>query len=493
MSSIRSTVRSTIRSAIRASGSVPPASATGGTITYAGGYTIHTFNSSGTLTVVDPGQVEYLVVGGGGGGGNQASGVAGGGGGAGGVVSGSAYLLAGAYDLVIGAGGAGGPANSATPPLALNGSASVIPTVASALGGGGAGCYLTQLDALFGGSGGGGTWNGLGGAGLPGQGYVGGLGVNVAGNPGGGGGGAGGAGVAAASGCTGGVGVQSSITGTPTYYGGGGGGAKSGAGGSGGGGAYGAAGGVAGTANTGGGGGATAGTNPGGSGGSGVVIVRYPTLTGVPYTPPASVDPITLIASNLKGAATSDPINTLLADCMVVAVSWYSGTAPVLSDSQGNTWYKLTQRLAGTNQFTATWICFPGVNVSATHTVTVTLGGSSYPSIGVLAFNNVLANGIDLNTGAITSGATTLASGSLTPTMSKSLIISVAGLYSVTATPTYPSGFTGLFQANNPGVALALGMAYKISTDRSANNPSWTWTPSVPAVVSQVVLKPRIA
>ena len=56
-------------------------SATGGTITTDGNYTVHTFTSSGTFTVTSgSGNVEYLVVGGGGGGG---TGSAGGGGGAG--------------------------------------------------------------------------------------------------------------------------------------------------------------------------------------------------------------------------------------------------------------------------------------------------------------------------------------------------------------------------------------------------------------------------
>ena len=48
----------------------PPAfSATGGTITYSGGYTIHTFTTNGTFTPSASGNVEVLVVGGGGGGG----------------------------------------------------------------------------------------------------------------------------------------------------------------------------------------------------------------------------------------------------------------------------------------------------------------------------------------------------------------------------------------------------------------------------------------
>ena len=65
------------------SGGPPPNTATGGTITRSGAFTIHVFNSSGTFTPVSPSTltVEYLVVAGGGGGSS------GGGGGAGGYRS----------------------------------------------------------------------------------------------------------------------------------------------------------------------------------------------------------------------------------------------------------------------------------------------------------------------------------------------------------------------------------------------------------------------
>lgn len=53
---------------------------TGGTVTTADGYRIHTFTSTGTFTCTKAGEVEYLVVAGGGGGG----GAYGAGGGAGG-------------------------------------------------------------------------------------------------------------------------------------------------------------------------------------------------------------------------------------------------------------------------------------------------------------------------------------------------------------------------------------------------------------------------
>lgn len=286
---------------------------TGGTITTAGGYRIHTFNSSGTFTVptgLTLSNVEYLVIAGGGGGDSNRGA---GGGGAGGyrcsVVGESSgggssaesrlTLTASAYTVTIGAGGVGRPYGGS--PDSTNGSNSVFNTITSTGGGwGNSNNRAAPHNGNSGGCGGGAgsavNTGGTGGAGTSGQGYAGGStsGDALAGDQEAGGGG-GGAGAVGGSTSTrtqagaGGSGVSSSITGTAVTRGGGGGGGKNGAssgagaGGSGGGGAGCAGSGTqaglfatAGTANTGGGGGA-GGANAanGANGGSGVVIVRY--------------------------------------------------------------------------------------------------------------------------------------------------------------------------------------------------------------------------
>ena len=74
-------------------------SATGGTITTDGEYKVHTFNSSGTFTVLTVGTdndtVEYLVIAGGGGGGigDTVNSHAAGGGGAGGYRTGTGHTV----------------------------------------------------------------------------------------------------------------------------------------------------------------------------------------------------------------------------------------------------------------------------------------------------------------------------------------------------------------------------------------------------------------
>ncbi len=243
----------------------------GGEVSISGGYKIHTFRSSGSIQVIEPGDVEYLVVAGGGSGGGQYEG---GGGGGGGVLTGRSRLNAGIQTLTIGAGGA--PAAQSTD--GGNNGSNTAAFGITTTGGGRGGRFSSVAGASGGSGGGGGGPSGGGGGGTTGQGSSGGNGSTQAG---GGGGGANAAGSNASSN-TGGAGGAGRLWANNYYAGGGGGGATTtpGAGGigGGGGGANYTVGAVSGTANTGGGGGGIR-ENVGitaGAGGSGIVIIRYP-------------------------------------------------------------------------------------------------------------------------------------------------------------------------------------------------------------------------
>lgn len=272
--------------------------ATGGTITFSGGKTIHTFTANGTFTVSSVGAgspdattVSYLVVGGGGSGGDDTGGFSSGGGGAGGFLNGSGFFVSAiAYSIVIGHGGAGAGNTGIT---GNSGGWSAFSTINATGGGGGAGFGAA---ATSGGSGGGAGFGGVKGTGIGGQGFDGGTATAGAG---GGGGGASQVGFnGAANSGNGGDGIGTSISGSAVTYGGGGGGYGT-AGSPGAGGAGGGTAGLAGTsasspANSGGGsGGANTGT---GAGGSGIVIISYVTTNA----PSAITD---LHATNIRGSA----------------------------------------------------------------------------------------------------------------------------------------------------------------------------------------------
>jgi len=269
--------------------------AVGGTITYSGGYTIHTFTGTTQFTVLDQKlNAEYLIVAGGGGG----NGFGGGGAGGGGVIYGNILLTTQTYTITVGSGGTGGNTSNAT-----NGNNSTAFGL-TAYGGGFSGNDGIVNGNLGGSGGGAGTAAssiGVGGLGIVGQGSKGGDQDNQLERAGGGGG----AGSEGQKGTTngsragdGGSGLSSTISGTATYYGGGGGGGNrsstgspaytvrsGGNGGAGGGGKGSDAASnnpVAGTVNTGGGGGGGQGyqtAGAGAAGGSGIIIVRYKTDT----------------------------------------------------------------------------------------------------------------------------------------------------------------------------------------------------------------------
>jgi len=266
--------------------------ATGGTVTTSGGYTYHTFYSSGTFApTASITGAEYFLVAGGGSGGQ-------GGGGAGGFryFSAQSFTSGTKYPAIIGAGGVrvqgGNNGNNGTNSV-FNGTSST---------GGGAGNPANgSAGGSGGGAGGSSSLSYTGGAGNAGsyspvEGYAGGNNQGASSSPyasagGGGAGGAGGAPSASNNGW-GGVGVNYSTWATATgtgdvrgYYAGGGGGsdASGGIGGAGGWGGGGNGGNyqtsTSGFPNTGGGGGATVSGSMGlrNNGGSGILIIRYTT------------------------------------------------------------------------------------------------------------------------------------------------------------------------------------------------------------------------
>lgn len=248
------------------------------------GFKYHKFTSTAALQVIEPGDVEYLIVAGGGAGGGY---FYGGGGGAGGVAIGRTRTDKGNHAITIGAGGTGTSLDN----YGTDGVNSTLGSLITAIGGGSGGAV--GQNGKPGGSGGGGGGHGgltagTGGAGTTGQGNSGGTGYSQSSR--GGGAGGGGASASGTNGAydTGGTGGAGRAW-DGTYYGGGGGGgtyeysSSANAGGIGGGGS-GSAGGAArpalsGQANTGGGGGGWSSggaAGPSGNGGSGIIIIRYP-------------------------------------------------------------------------------------------------------------------------------------------------------------------------------------------------------------------------
>jgi len=314
--------------------------ATGGNVVTTDGYRIHTFTTSGNLTITGTSpvtQLEYLAVAGGGGGAgaNSPNFLRGGGGGGGGLIFGNLSAENSGNILVIV--GAAGAASS-------RGGNTQISNLTAFGGGSGAGHPFTPTSlAKSGGSGGGGAPSSSpAGTGTPGQGNPGG-----AFSPGGGGGGGGynspGGNAPPTVGGNGGFGYRSLISGANVGYSGGGGGGggtvsprvvSAAFDGGGAGYAPNQGSGSPGTVNTGGGGGGmagTSGTQAGAAGGSGVVIIRYP------YTDPLLFNSVTANTSAVvAGTNAFFVVNTTFANASTL---YYDTIGNVTSASfvSGNT------------------------------------------------------------------------------------------------------------------------------------------------------------
>ena len=221
-------------------------------------------------------------------------------------------------------------------------------------------------------------------------------------------------------------------------------------------------------------------------------VAKFRNASGIWEEAAVVIPAIELVVGTIKAGtqfiATTDPVDTTGADLLVVASSWYSDSGGVV-DSKGNTWTKLTT-LGPSSPLGAIWYCYPTVGKTGSgHTVSQTVG--LYSSVALFAFKNTIAAGFDQQSGRDISPATVLDASNLTPALPNSLIVTFAGLFTNTVTPTYPAGFTGgLWAPYVSGQAMALGAAYKIATDGADSNPSWAWSSSSNAIVGQAIFKP---
>ena len=414
-----------------------------GSLTYASGS--YTWTKPSSTSSADL----LIIAGGGGGGGSNV----GGGGGAGGVIQKTAYSLGSStYSVSIGAGGAGGLAHYD----GGNGGNTEFGSL-TAIGGGGGGGHSNRPHGKSGGSGGGASfWNGNPGSGTAGQGYSGAQ-ETTGRNRGGGGGGAGGAGGQLnGEGTNGGIGIQSSITGTAQWYAGGGGAGTDGdtgntygglIGGSGVGGDGGAArtAGNAAIAHTGSGGGGGGGhsSNRGGAGASGLVVISYSQASSSDLTINAAG------AVTLSGAVSNfDFVNITNGETSSVA-GVINGSGPLTKSGAG------MLSLAGTNTYTGNTIVNAG---------TLRLSGSGSLGSGTYA-GNITNNGIFRSVSSATQTLSGVISGTGRVDASGN-----SGALTLTGTNTYSGGAriaSGGILVAGSGRALGSGASEIRSTSTS--------------------------
>lgn len=200
-----------------------------------------------------------------------------------------------------------------------------------------------------------------------------------------------------------------------------------------------------------------------------------------------------LVANTGSGSTTGNTfatagINTTGANLLVAAVGTYIGTGGVVTDSNGNTWNKLTVRgIGATIDFTLWWSSPTTVGSGHTFTCTTT---ATYPSMCVQAWSGAAASPFDQENGAATGAATSLATGSLTPSENNCLVVSGVCEGGADSDATVDSSMTRsdlVVWVSAQHVLSA--MSYIVQTTAAAINPTWSWASTISAGVGIATFK----
>ena len=191
----------------------------------------------------------------------------------------------------------------------------------------------------------------------------------------------------------------------------------------------------------------------------------------------------------LSGASggTTSAIDTTGADLIVIAVSWFSAVSPpTVTDSKSNTWTGLTSTSIGSDPAIKLFYC-QAPTVGSGHTFTIT-GTSTYSRVSAQSFSRSSSSPFDVESGDGVTSGTTVQPGSITPTVSNSLLVSATAWnnWGVTST-SINSGFTETCDAE-PVAGLNYGhtQSYIVHTSGSIN-------PTITGSYTYVTAATRIA
>ena len=221
-----------------------------------------------------------------------------------------------------------------------------------------------------------------------------------------------------------------------------------------------------------------------------LAVLKYQTTLGRHV-----LDPFQLVTSRSQGlgstgGTTSAGINTTNATIIVVSLSYYAPgeTGDVaVTDNFGNTYMMLTKN-ANAQVANRLYYCKNPI-VGSGHTFTAT-GGPAFFAISVLALAGAvtIVDPFESQNGANSASSSTLATGSVTPSVAGSLV--VAGLTfdnNAAGAVSIDNGLSAISTAYNAGVSMGTGIAWKIQT--GAVNPTWNITNFSPIAASVAVFK----
>jgi len=185
---------------------------------------------------------------------------------------------------------------------------------------------------------------------------------------------------------------------------------------------------------------------------------------------------------------TTAAIDTTGATLLVVSVSYYGvGTAPTVTDSKGNTWTALTMHGGTIPRHQLFYALTPTVGTGHTFTAS---GSGFYPAIIAQAYAGV--GTFQTDTGAVTAGAASLASGSVTPSANGALVVAGMSGQSGTSVTLAPAGFAVTHSPFAAGTSMQGALAWLVQATAAAINPTWTFAGSQEAGATTAVFLPPV-
>lgn len=182
--------------------------------------------------------------------------------------------------------------------------------------------------------------------------------------------------------------------------------------------------------------------------------------------------PMLIAETKKEGAGNTPDRDTTGANFIIVAATWYTGGGGtrIVSDTFSN-FYTPLNDYDNSGVYSTQLFYYYGTNVGSGHHWSFS---GPFSSILVAAFSNIASSPIDQQNGFTSTGASTIAPGSITPSQANTLVITAVGseaLSTITiADGTYNVTDTTQFGS---GVGMAGGLAYKLLTSPTPQNPTW--------------------
>jgi len=192
------------------------------------------------------------------------------------------------------------------------------------------------------------------------------------------------------------------------------------------------------------------------------------------------------INGGTTGGPTS-PIDTTQANLFVACLTYDSNSGPItISDTFGNTWIPLTERISlagGPANVKARFYYVLNPSAGFPHIFTYS-GTNSFMQAFLFFFRGVAS--FDVENGAGSFPANTIQPGSISPAEDNELVITVASFFEQNNTgfTGVTNGFTFAGSTGVTGQRFPIGVGYKIQTNRNNENPVWSYITNAAGVAA---------